>query len=335
MKILVIGGSVFVGRAIVAAALASGHEVTVFNRGKSSSVDATKVTWLRGDRDGDLAILSFGQWDAVIDTCAYFPRQVRTLLAALCGRIGHYTLISSVSAYADLGKPGVSEADVLSPPAGDDVDKVTMESYGPLKAACEQVAMNAEGIKSLIVRPGIIVGPYDPTDRFSYWVSRLADGGEVLAPGSPAVPFQVIDVRDLADWIVAAVERGLTGAFNTVGPREPLTFGDMLLDATHALLPTARLNWVSDEFLTARSTAHWGALPLYLPKTMKPFAGMFAINGSKAFGSGLTLRPLSETVADTQAWLMDRKPVAPLKVGLTRQVEAELLEAWTACEISG
>ena len=222
MRLLIVGGGIFVGRAVIAAAQARQHEVTVFNRGRTSAEYPPGVKFIAGDRDGDLAGLRPARWDAVVDTCAYFPRQVRSLLAALGDEVGHYTLISSVSAYANLSVPGTTEDALLAPPPLEEVNKVTPQTYGPLKSACEAEARRAPC--TLIVRPGIIVGPGDATGRFTYWGRRAMRGGEILAPGGPGEPLQVIDVRDLAGWLVAMVEARATGVFNAVGPAT-LTWG--------------------------------------------------------------------------------------------------------------
>ena len=195
MRILVVGGTIFVGRALTEVALARGHAVTLLNRGKSGAAVPAGVEQLTADRNGDLSVLQGREWDAVIDTCAYFPRQVRSLRTAL-GGAPHYTLISTVSVYADHARPGLNEESPLATPILDDtITTVDAGSYGPLKSGCEAVA----GTGNLIIRPGIIAGPHDPTGRFAYWIRRLADEGEFLAPGDGSAALQVIDARDLAE----------------------------------------------------------------------------------------------------------------------------------------
>lgn len=328
MKILVIGGGIFLGRAVVGAALTAGHQVTVFNRGQASANNGFPVTWIRGDRDGDLVALQGGRWDVVVDTCGYFPRQIRRLLHAVGGTTGCYVFISTVAAYRNLGKAGIIENDALAEPAGDEVSTVTPTTYGPLKSGCEAAAIEQTEMKTLIVRPGVIAGPYDPTDRFSYWVGRMAAGGEVLAPGDPGAPLQIIDVRDLAEWLVRMIEAGSSGVYNTVGPVESLTFGGLLDICAREFKAGANLRWLSDDWLAKRFLADWSKLPLYMPKSNTATAGLFQIDGSKAFSSGLSHRPLRDTIADTHAWLESRAQSIGLKVGLTRSVEREFLAAW-------
>ncbi|MEO6995566.1 MAG: NAD-dependent epimerase/dehydratase family protein [Lacunisphaera sp.] len=330
MRVLIIGGGIFLGRSIVTAALAKGHEVTVFNRGRNSVIDPCRITWLRGDRDNDLTALRDGEWDAVVDTCAYFPRQVRTLLVTLGGRIRHYTFISTASVYAELSKAGLSETDALPTAPGDGIEEITAENYGPLKAGCEEEVHHYPILKSLIVRPGVIVGPHDPSDRFAYWVGRISAGGDILAPGKADAGLQIIDVRDLAEWIVMGIEGSLVGVFNAIGPQRSLSFGEFLGTCLSSSQARGRLVWVSDEWLESRSMANWAMMPLFMSKSAPHAAGLFAINGSKAFAAGLAVRSLGKTVVDTQRWLASRDLSPPMKAGMSRAKEEELLQAWTA-----
>jgi len=219
MRLLIVGGTLFVGRALTDAALARGHAVTLFNRGKTPAEIPDGVEHLIGDRDGDLGVLRDRSWDAVIDTCAYFPRQVRTLLATL-GSGGHYTLISTISVYADLSQGGLDEESPLATPLGDEVTTVDAQTYGPLKSACEAETRLVAADRTLVIRPGIIVGPHDPTGRFAHWVRRFGLEEPFLAPGNGSAPLQVIDARDLADWTVRMIEEQVTGEFNALGPME-------------------------------------------------------------------------------------------------------------------
>ena len=328
MRLLIIGGSVFLGRALVAEARVRGHEITLFNRGVTGPVADPGVTLLKGDRNGDLSALYGRSWDAVIDTCGYFPRQVRSLLAAVAGRIGHYTFVSTVSAYADLGRPGLTESGELGKLADESTQTVTAQTYGPLKALCEAAAELAMPGKNLIVRPGIIAGPDDPSDRFSYWVGRLAAGGEVMAGGKPGAPVQLIDVRDLAAWIIGMAEAKQTGIFNAVGPAEPLTMEQLFTHCTEELNPAVRLVWVEDGFLVAQGMTEWMKLPLYIPDAETRFAGMFSVNGTKARTQGLKLRPLAQTATDTWRWIQTRPAGAAMKTGLSREQEVKLISAW-------
>jgi len=328
MRLLIVGGSVFLGRALVAEARVRGHEITLFNRGVSSPVSDPGVTLIKGDRNGDLSVLNGRSWDAVIDTCGYFPRQVRSLLAALSGRIGHYTFVSTVSAYADLSRHGLTESGALGKLDDEGTETVTPQTYGPLKALCEATAQQAMPKANLIVRPGIIAGPGDPTDRFAYWVGRIGNGGEVLAAGNPQAPVQLIDMRDLAAWIIAMVKVKQTGVFNAVGPAEPLTISQLFTLCAEALNPGARFVWVDDSFLVAQGMTEWKELPFYIPATETRFAGMFAVNGAKALGMGLKLRPLARTATDNWNWIQTRPGGSAMKIGLTRVKELELINAW-------
>ena len=330
MRLLIVGGSVFLGRALVAEARARGHEITVFNRGFSSPATEPGVTLIKGDRNGDLSALGGQTWDAVIDTCGYVPRQVRSLLAALSGRIGHYTFVSTVSAYADLSRSDLTESATLGRLADDATETVTAQTYGPLKALCEAAAQQGMPSGNLIVRPGIIVGPHDPTDRFAYWVSRIAEEREVLAAGNPKAPVQLIDVRDLAAWIVEMSEMKRAGVFNAVGPKMPITLQHLFAIYAEAVNPRARFAWVDDAFLVAQGITEWMKLPFYIPGSAPQFAGMFAVNGDKAFGAGLKLRPLTETAADTWRWIQGRPVGAAMKTGLSHEQEQRLLAAWHA-----
>lgn len=330
MRLLIVGGGVFLGRTLVAEARARGHEITLFNRGVSSTVVDPGVTLIKGDRNGDLSALDGRTWDAVIDTCGYFPRQVRSLLAALSGRIGHYTFVSTVSVYADLSHHGLTESDELGKLEDESTEVVTLLTYGPLKALCEAAAQQALPDTNLIVRPGIIVGPGDPTDRLAYWVGRIAEGSEVLAVGKPEAPVQMIDVRDLAAWMIALVELKPTGIFNAIGPAEPLRMQQLFALCADALNPGARFVWVDDAFLAAQGMTEWIKLPFYIPAAETRFAGMFTKNGGKALAQGLKLRLLTQTAADTWQWIQRRPGGSAMKTGLTREQERELINVWNA-----
>ncbi|MFZ0544031.1 MAG: NAD-dependent epimerase/dehydratase family protein, partial [Candidatus Promineifilaceae bacterium] len=227
MKLLILGGTVFLGRHIVDVALQRGHEVTLFNRGQHNADLYPDVEKLRGNRDGDLAALKGRTWDAVVDTCGYFPRIVRDSAELLADAVEHYTFISSISVYADNVRPGIDENYPVAQLEDESVEEVTGGTYGGLKALCEQAAESAMPGRVLNVRSGLIVGPNDPTDRFTYWVCRVAQGGEVLAPVEPEVAVQVIDVRDQAQWILDMAEARQAGVYNVTGPDYTLTFGEL------------------------------------------------------------------------------------------------------------
>ncbi len=317
MRLLVLGGTRFLGRALVDSALERGHELTLFNRGQTNAdlfPDAEKI---RGDRTIDLSPLANREWDAVLDVATFLPRVVRRSVEALDGRVGRYVFVSSISAYADLSTPAVEGAPVAEL---DDRDAEDVEHYGALKAACERIVADAFGERALIVRPGLIVGPHDPTDRFTYWPRRVAEGGSVLAPAPPDQPVQFIDVRDLADWIVAATEQGLDGVYNATG--DAITF-ERLLGECRRLSGEADVVWVSAERLQAEAVGEWMELPLWIASP--EYAGMHRTDVSKAKRAGLRFRPLADTISDTLAWDAAREIPRAEGVGLTPERERELL----------
>jgi 2'-hydroxyisoflavone reductase len=283
VKLLVLGGTVFLGRHIVDAALARGHAVTLFNRGRQNAHLFPALEKLRGDRDGDLSALRGRRFDAVIDPSGFTPAQVRATAAA-APDVEHYTFISSVSVYQSFppGRTFDEDAPVLQ---GD-------EGYGALKARAEE-ALDA-------ALPGRVA--HDPTDRFTYWPRRIARGGDVLAPGRPERPVQFIDARDLADWCVRLAEQRRAGVFNANGPAATLTMGD-LLDACRATIGSdARLHWIADEALEAEGVKQWTELPLWIPESHPAFGGFLLGDNRRALAAGLTLRALAETIGATLAW---------------------------------
>ena len=328
MKILILGGTLFLGRALVEAALHNGHQITLFNRGKTNPDLFPEVERITGERDGGLTALQDRRWDAVIDTCGYVPRLVQRSAETLAERVGQYTFISSLSVYADPSQAGMDE----SAPVGklDDplVEEVNGDTYGPLKALCEQAAESAMPGRVLVVRPGLIVGPYDPTDRFTYWPHRIAQGGEVLAPGRPGRTVQFIDVRDLAEWTVRMVEAGKTGVYNANGPAEPLVMGDLLASCKTESGSAAAFTWVSEAFLLEQEVGMWMEMPLWVPELQPEHAGFFAFDCRKAIAEGLAFRPLSETVRATLDWDASLPPDRALRAGITQEREETLLKKW-------
>jgi 2'-hydroxyisoflavone reductase len=313
VRLLVLGGTKFLGRAIVDAALDSGHELTLFTRGETNAGLFPEVEKLRGDRDGGLEALADREWDAVVDTSGYFPRIVRQSAEALAGNIGMYCFISSVSVYADHSGPVDEDSPVgtLEDEAAEEFG-AEHERYGPFKALCEQVVQGTYDKRALVVRPGLIVGPHDPSGRFTYWPHRLARGGEVLAPGPPERLAQFIDVRDLAEWIVRLLEDGWRGVFNATN--EGVPWGELLADAD--------VTWARDEFLVAQEVGEWMELPLWIADPA--FAGMQQTDVSRAVAAGLRTRPVADTMRDTLALA---QPVDG--VGLTPEREAALLASLT------
>ncbi len=326
MKLLIIGGTRFLGRALVDAALAAGHAVTLFNRGQSNPDLYPNVETLHGDRDGGLDVLAGRQWDAVIDTCGYVPRVVGASASFLADAVGHYTFISTLSVYSDPSIVGMDESAPLGTLVDESVEEITGETYGPLKVLCEQAVDAAMGAEcALHVRAGLIVGSHDLSDRFSYWPYRVAQGGEVLSPGEPGNGVQLIDVRDLAEWTLRATEARLSGPYNTTGPAGKLTMG-MVLDTCQAVSGSdAAFTWVSEDFLLAQEVEAYTEMPLWVPAE---YAGFDTFACHKAIAAGLTFRPLAETVQATLDWLATRPADYQWRGGLRPEREAELLRLW-------
>jgi 2'-hydroxyisoflavone reductase len=330
MQLLILGGTVFLGRAIVEAALAEGHEVTLFTRGKHGPELFPGVERLTGDRTAGpegLAALRGRRWDAAIDTSGYVPRVVRDSAGLLAGAVEYYTFISTVSVYADYSAIGLDESAPLGVLEDEQAEAIDGQTYGPLKALCERAAEAAMSGRALIIRPGLIVGPHDPSDRFTYWPARAARGGAMLAPGRPEWVTQFIDVRDLAEWTLRMVVLRRSGVYNATGPERPLPFGK-LIDACSAL-GGARPVWVGEQFLLDQGVAPWSDLPLWIPESDETMAGFSQVSCARAIGAGLTFRPLAQTVADTLAWHASRPPEA-LRAGISAEREAELLAGWEA-----
>jgi nucleoside-diphosphate-sugar epimerase len=335
MKILIIGGTVFLGRHLVEAALARGHAVTLFNRGRRNQDLFPEVERIFGDRNRDLAALAGRRWDAVIDTCGYLPGAVRASAKLLSRQVEHYTFISSVSVYEDRTRPGTNEdsplckltdEQVRQAEAIELVDPITAvnygEMYGGLKALCERAAEESMPDRALVVRPGLIVGPHDYSDRFTYWVARIARGGEVLAPGRPLRHVQLIDDRDLAEWIVRLVEGRMTGSYNAIGPDYPLTMQRILEECKAVCQSDATFTWVSEDFLVEQGARPWSELPLWIPNVDD------TVECAKALAAGLTFRPLAETIRDTLAWEQTRSPDVKRLAGIAPEKETGILQAW-------
>jgi len=323
MRILVIGGTRFLGRHLVEAALERGHDVTLFNRGKTNADLFPSVTKLRGDRDSDLSVLQGQSWDVVIDTCGYVPRVVSASAGALEHSTNLYVFISSISVYPDFLDSTISELSPVATMPDETVEQVTNETYGPLKVLCEKAAENAMPGRVLQIRPGYIVGPHDPTDRFTYWPYRVAHGGEVAVPGDPEAPVQFIDVRDLTEWIVRMSEAGRTGTYNATGPASKLTMQRFLQACKDVTRSDARFTWLSESFITER---HLEAdFPIWTPAEAVYFA---AVDCAKAIADGLTFRPLENTIRATLQWNASRPEGFTARAGISREREAALLEEW-------
>jgi 2'-hydroxyisoflavone reductase len=335
VKLLVLGGTKFLGRAVVEEALARGHEVTLFNRGETNPDLFPGTEKLRGHRDGDLGALEGRSWDAAVDPSGYVPRVVRASAELLRDSVGHYVFVSSVSAYADPLAAGFDEAAPLKEPEWQSEE--VMEHYGALKVACEQVVEEVFPGRSASVRAGLIVGPHDPTDRFTYWPVRVARGGEVLAPGRRGRQWQFIDARDLGGWIVHLAEERTAGAFTATGPVHATTAAEVLETCRAVSASDARFTWVDEEFLLERDVGEWMELPLWLSEQGE-FAHMLDADVSRAVAAGFETRPVAQTVRDTLEWARTRDGrgagTAAMGgtegVGLAAERERELLAAWHA-----
>ena len=329
--LLILGGTGFIGPHLTQEALQRGWKVTHFNRGRSAAGEPAGVERLIGDRKGQLDSLRGRRWDAVIDDTGYIPKYVRMSAELLAPNVSYCLFVSSISAYASFARPNDehSPTGTLSDP---DIEKVTDDTYGPTKALCEQYTAAAFGGRACIVRPGYIVGPLDPTDRFTYWPARAAKGGEMLAPGTPGDPIQIIDVRDLAAWMMQLVGSRTTGCFNADSPPRAFTMGELVAASRRASPQVGtKVTWVSEDFLGS----HWKADELDLPpwSPMKgESAGASLTSVEAALAAGLRSRPLEVTVRDTLAWFQTLPPErqAKLKAGLDPQKEAETLRAWHA-----
>jgi len=340
LRWLVLGGTAFLGPAVVDHALARGHQVTLFNRGQPNPQLYPDLEKLQGDRDGDLAALAGRDWDVVLDTSAYYPRVVDAAARLLRDHVRQYIFISSISVYADFTQRGIDETSpvgTVTPEevaAVDSVKKITGTNYGPLKALCEQAAERALPGRTCVIRPGLIVGPLDRSGRFTYWPVRVSRGGEVLAPDGPDVPTEIIDVRDLAEFVVHCAEAEINGVFNATSPPEELTIGEMLAACKEVSGSDATFTWVGKEFLAEHEVAAWSDLPVWVPLDGED-AGHPYLRVDRAIAAGLRFRPIRETVRGTLDWWatlsaedQERFGLAP--AGLRPAPEAALHAAWHA-----
>jgi 2'-hydroxyisoflavone reductase len=325
MRILVLGGTSFAGRHLVELALARGHDLVLFNRGRTGRELHPGVERVAGERAGSLDGLRGRTFDAVVDMSGYFPPDVERSAQLLAGSAGRYLFVSTRSVYADHSRAGSNEDSALAelPPGAPD-DEITGESYGPLKVMCERAVRETFGERALVLRPGLIVGPYDPTGRFTYWPVRVAEGGDVLAPAPPEQPIQVVDARDLATFALDLVERDAAGTFDVVCPAGRLTLGGVLDACVAAAGGGARPVWVDEAFLLERGVEPWTELPLWTPGD--DMAGFQRSDVSRALAAGLDIRPIAETVADTLRWARETSPGPG--ASMTREREASLLREW-------
>ena len=330
-SILVLGGTGFLGPHVVTSALARGHTVTLFNRGKTHPGLFPDVEKLHGDRDGHLEALANRKWDAVVDPSGYVPRIVKMSAELLAPNVGHYVFISTISVYAKEDVIGADESlavATITDPTNEDVKA----NYGALKALCEKAAEAAMPGRVANLRSGLIIGPGDPSGRFTHWPTRLAAGGEVLAPGDGKTPVQYIDGRDLGAWIVRAIEDGTVGTMNAFGPEQRTTMKDVLEACNRALGAKAQLTWVDADFLDKQAVEGWSEMPMWIdPKG--EYAGFGTLQNAKAVKAGLVCRPIGETARDTLAWLEtlpeDQRAKARSS-GIKPDKEAKVLAAWKA-----
>ena len=338
LKILILGGTGFIGSFQVRYALSRGHEVTVFNRGKSHPGKLPQaVKQLIGDRNGQLDALKGREWDVVIDNPTTLPVWVRDAAQILKGQVERYVFISTISVYSDKSQPDMDESGPLQKYEGADAMSETPETllasnrrlYGPLKVMSEREVEKWFSGQALIIRPGLIVGPGDETDRFTYWPVRVARGGEVLAPGEASDPVQFIDARDLAEWTIRMVEQGTTGIYNATGPKQKFTIGEMLDGIRQVTKSDARFTWVKAEFLAAQKIWAWSDMPVWMP-AQGEIAGFCQISIQKALGKGLTFRSFSDTTEATLEWIREQPSgrQEQLKAGIKAEREAEVLAAW-------
>ncbi len=335
-KILILGGTGYLGPELVEVARARGHTLTLFNRGKTRPSLFPDIEKLQGDRNGDLKALEGRKWDAVIDTSGYVPRIVKMSAELLAPNVDHYVFVSSISVYADPGKPGDDESAPVATMA-DEKNENVGENYGALKALCEKAAEAAMPGRVTNVRPGLIVGPGDPTERFTYWPVRVKKGGDVLAPGTGDDPVQYIDARDLAAWIILAIEQKHLGVYNATGPENKLVMRDFLETCKRVSGSDARLVWVDHPFLEEQKVAPWTEMPMWVPPTPDN-AGFSQISSKKAIDRGLRFRPVDETVKDTLAWyeaLPEERRSKKLRAGLAPEREAAVLAAWAKKKSGG
>ena len=328
-KILILGGTGFLGPATVETARARGHELTLFNRGRTRPGLFPNVETLLGDRDPNkgegLKALAGRKWDAVIDNSGYFPRQVMASADMLAPNVKQYIFISSISVYADNSVENQDETARVATTPDPTVEKITEETFGPLKALCEQAVAKALPKGATVVRPGYIVGPDDPSGRFTYWPVRMDRGGEVLIPGSPKDPVQIIDVRDLGAWLITLIEQGTTGTFNAAGPRQRLGWGDLVAACQKAGSGQSTLTWVPGEWVEKQGE---DVFPIWAPYRAKTL-GFHTWSNVRAVKAGLKFRPYAETAKDTLAWYKGQPEGGRTKLaGPTAEKEAALLAAW-------
>lgn len=327
LKVLIFGGTGFIGPHFVEALRAHGHKLTLFNRGKRNPGLFPDVETLIGDRNGQIDALKGRDWDVVIDDSGYFPAQVKASTELLKDRVQHYIFVSSISAYADLTPAGIDEDYKLAPLKDPNAKEITEDNYGGLKAVCEQIVETTFGKRQAVIRPTYIVGPGDTSDRFTYWPVRVARGGEMLTPGTANDPIQFIDVRDLAEFMGTCVEQRIVGRYNLCNPPGAVTMGGLLDTSKRLTKSNATYVWGDAKFLDENKALQSGEIPIWSP-TVGEFAGATLVSSARAVEKGLRFRDLDTTVRDTLAWY-EKRPAEQkqkMRAGLTAEREAELLK---------
>jgi 2'-hydroxyisoflavone reductase len=328
LRVLIFGGTGFIGPHFVEVLRAHGHKLTLFNRGKRNPKLFPDVETLLGDRNGQVDAIKGRDWDVVIDDSGYTPKQVKLTTDTLKGHTQHYIFVSSISVYSDLTPPGIDEDYKLATLSDPTQEEITDATYGALKALCEKTVEQTFGTHSAIIRPTYIVGPGDTSDRFTYWPVRTSKGGEMLAPGSPRDPIQFIDVRDLAEFMRACVEQRFSGSFNACNPPGAVTIGDLLETSKRLSGANTQFVWAPTEFLDKHKALETGEVPIWAPPVGE-FAGANLVSSARAVAKGMRFRPLETTVRDLLAWHKTRpsEQQQKLRAGLTPEREAELLKA--------
>lgn len=338
MKVLILGGTRFLGRALVEEGLKRGHEITLFNRGSNNEI-FPEVEKLIGDRDRDVSLLGNRKWDVVMDTCGFAPHQMKKIAAVLGNNVDHYTYISSISVYKDWIPPHITEDYHLQSMPSDKLKEVEdgalspYEYYGALKVLCEEEAEKHWPGRVLHVRAGLLVGPFDYTDRLPYWVKRVAQGGKVLVPGRPDRPVQLIDIKDVATWVFNMAEKREAGTFNVTGPNEELTFEELLNTCKVITNSDAEFVWAEELFIHEHNVQPWTEMPLWIPEHFplegetEPWKGSSFISIEKAVNASLSFRPLEDTIFDVYQWEKTRRDTER-KAGISREREQKLLETW-------
>ncbi len=308
-------------------ALANGHNVTLFNRGETNPDIFPELEKLTGDRDGKLDALKGRKWDCVVDTCGYFPRIVKQSAELLKDAVGQYIFISTISVYNEEGVETLDEGSELLTIEDETIEEINGETYGPLKVLCEKAIVDVYKDRALIIRPGLIIGPDDPTDRFTHWPRRMSEGGKVLCPDLPDQPTQFIDVRDLADFTIKMAEKKAAGIYNATGPDYEILLNDFFTTCHKLCGEKADLIWVADKFLQKQDVAPYMDIPLWVSGDTKPYTIM-RTDCRRAISQGLKFRPLEETIGDTMAWHKTRPEEIDYRCGLKPDKEKEIIAKW-------